>query len=228
MISKTADTDKVMHPVVPEEPSDIHQDIRNQIPGVEIEENLDSIIESIITPLIIHHPRAEEDEFEPVIYDDETIDCALPVDPGAHYGTKTRYVDSDLRLVEPTLQVRATAMLNDCIIYPFIAIYMAMAAMAATTYATAGKTWRMVPSSIRQWSKWILITLTLSMIMAAIGIHACNNIAEQHGSTTAPDVECGQGGLGGAIAGEVPFCGSGAGCGSGADCGSGAPLWVRC
>ena len=63
MSSKTADTDKVMNPVmVPEEPSDIHQDIGNQIPGVEIEENLDSIIESIMSPMIIHHTHAEEDE----------------------------------------------------------------------------------------------------------------------------------------------------------------------
>jgi hypothetical protein len=190
MISKTADTDKVVHPImVPEEPSDIHQDIGNQIPGVEIEENLDSIIESIITPVIIHHPHTEEDEFEPVVYDDETIDCALPVNPGCHDGTGTRYVDNNLRLIEPTLMVQATAMVNDYIIYPFIAIYMVMASMAATAYATAGKTWRMVPSSIRQWSKWILVTLTLSMIMAAIGIHACNDIAEQHGSNIAPDVE---------------------------------------
>ena len=190
MISRTADTDKVVHPVmVPEEPSDIHQNIGNQIPGVEIEENLDSIIESIITPLIIHHPHTEEDEFEPVVYDDETIDCALPVNPGAHYGTETRYVDSNLRLIEPTLKVQVTAMVNDYFIYPLIAMYMALASMAATACDTAERTWRMIPSSVRQWSKWILVTLTLSMIMAAIGIHACNDIAEQHGSTVVPDVE---------------------------------------
>ena len=80
-------------------------------------------------------------------------------------------------------------MVNDYFIYPLIAMYMALASMAATACDTAERTWRMIPSSVRQWSKWILVTLTLSMIMAAIGIHACNDIAEQHGSTVVPDVE---------------------------------------
>ena len=47
----------------------------------------------------------------------------------------------------------------------------------------------MIPISIRQWCIWILITLTLSMIMAAIGIHAWNDVNEQHSSAAAPDVE---------------------------------------
>ena len=79
MIGKTTEPNKVMNPVIPEEPSDIHQDVGNQIPGVEVEENLNSIIDSIVTPVIIHHSHAEkeDDEFEAVVYDDETIDCVL-------------------------------------------------------------------------------------------------------------------------------------------------------
>ena len=43
MIGKNAAADKVVAPlIVPEEPSDVHQDIGNQIPGVEVEENLNS------------------------------------------------------------------------------------------------------------------------------------------------------------------------------------------
>ena len=140
MIGKTANGEKVMNPVmVPEEPSDIQQDIGNQIPGVEIEENLDSIIESIMTPMIIHHTHAEEDAFESVEYDDETIDCALPLHPGDQLGPRVRYIDDKLRLVEPTIRVQATAMVNDCIINPIIAIFMAMAVMASTAWATADK-----------------------------------------------------------------------------------------
>ena len=83
MIGKNADGNKLMNPVIPEEPGDIHQDIGNQIPGVEVEENLDSTIDSIMTPIIIHqtHAEEEEDDFEAVMYDDETIDCVLPLHP---------------------------------------------------------------------------------------------------------------------------------------------------
>ena len=72
MIGKTTDGNKVMNPVIPEEPSDIHQDIGNQIPGAEVEKNLDSVIDSIMSPVIIHHTHAEEeeDDFEAVMYDD--------------------------------------------------------------------------------------------------------------------------------------------------------------
>ena len=74
--------------------------------------------------------------------------------------------------MEPTIRVQATAMVNDCIINPIIAIFMVMAVMASTAWATADKAWRIIPIPSRQWCKWLLITLALSMIMAAIGIHA--------------------------------------------------------
>ena len=93
---KTTNGEKVMNPVmVPEEPSDIHQGIGNQIPGVEIEENLDSIIKSIMTPMIIHHTHAEEDEFESVEYNDETIDCGLPLHLGDQLDPRVQQTCAD-------------------------------------------------------------------------------------------------------------------------------------
>ena len=145
MIGKNTDGGKVMNPIIPEEPSDIHQDIGNQIPGVEAEENLNSIIESIMSPVTIHHTHTEEDEddFEAVMYDDETIDCVLPLHPADRQDSSVRYVDDKRRLVEPTLKVRATAVMNDHFINPIIAIVMALAVMASTAWATAGTAWRM-------------------------------------------------------------------------------------
>ena len=124
MSGKNTNGEKVMTPlIVPEEPSDIYQDIGNQIPGVEVEENLDSIIDSIMSPMIIHHTHAEEDDdtFESVKYDDETIDCVLPLHPEDQRGPRARYVDDKLRLVESAVRVRATAMVNDHFIHPIIA-----------------------------------------------------------------------------------------------------------
>ena len=63
--------DKVVAPlIVPKEPSDTHQDIGNQIPGVEVEDNLNSIMDSNMSPMVIHHNHTEEcdDEFESVQY----------------------------------------------------------------------------------------------------------------------------------------------------------------
>ena len=151
MIGKATEPNKVMNPVIPEEPSDIHEDVGNQIPGVEVEENLNSIIDSIVTPVIIHHNHAEEDEFEAAVYDDETIDCVLPLHPETRHDSRVRYVDEYLRVVEPTLKVRATATLNDYAINPIIATFMALAAMASTVWATADTAWRMIPKSIRQY-----------------------------------------------------------------------------
>ena len=134
-----------------------------------------------MSPVIIHHGHTEEhgDGFESVKYDEETIDCALPLHPEDQRGPRVRYVDDKLRLVEPTLKVRATAMVNDYFINPIIAIFMAMAAMASTTWATTGKAWRMVTIPIRQWFKWILLTLALSMIMAVNSGPECVGSAQR-------------------------------------------------
>ena len=145
-----------------------------------------------MSPVIIHHTHTEEDadDFEAVMYDDEKIDCVLSLHPADRHDSRVRYVDDKLRLVEPTLKVRATAVVHDHFINPIIAILMALAVMASTAWpwAAAGTAWRMIPISIRQWCKWIIITLTLSVIMAAIGIHAWHNANEHQNTAAAPDV----------------------------------------
>jgi hypothetical protein len=61
--------------------------------------------------------------------------------------------------------------------------------MASTAWATANTAWRMIPTPIRQWCRWTIVTLILSIIMAAIGIHAWHDASEQHIVDAAPDIE---------------------------------------
>ena len=95
-ITKTAGETKIMNPVIPEEPES-HAEGGNQLPGVEEDfQDLSSLIDSIVSPLIIDRDYVEredsfeapdrdcvehEDAFEATDYGEGTIDCALPLHP---------------------------------------------------------------------------------------------------------------------------------------------------
>ena len=85
-----------------------------------------------MSPVIVHHDHTEEqeDEFESVKYDDETIDCVSPLHPADQHGPRVRHVDDKLRLVEPTLDSSTSYRNGKRLLHnnPIIAIFMAMAA----------------------------------------------------------------------------------------------------
>ena len=59
-----------------------------------------------------------EDAFEATDYGEGTIDCVLPLHPEDDQTHRVQYLDDKLRLVQPTLMVRATGALSDMIIFP--------------------------------------------------------------------------------------------------------------
>lgn len=117
-----------MNPIIPEEP-EIRKEAGNSILGFKEEESLTTIIDSVMSPLIVDRdPWESEDEFESADYGEGIIDCALPLHTEDNKRHSVTYLDSKFRRVEPTLMVRATGMLNDIVIFPLGLLYlMAMA-----------------------------------------------------------------------------------------------------
>ena len=179
-----------MNPIIPEE-SEIRKEVGNQIPGVEEEEGLTTLIDSIMSPLIVDRDHREsEDEFESADYGEGTINCVLPLHPEDSKRRSVTYLDDKLGSVEPTLMIRATGALSDLVIVPLGFTYpMAMTMMCSAHYKITS-TWRRLPQDIRQWCKWLIVSMLLGMIMAAIGIHAWDDSKPTNaGAEVVPDVE---------------------------------------
>ena len=88
--------------IIPEEP-DSHTERGNQLLGVKEDfEDLSSIIESIVSPLIIDRDYVErEDAFEATDYGKGTnIDCVLPLHPENDQSHRVQY---NMKTVDMTL-----------------------------------------------------------------------------------------------------------------------------
>ena len=126
-----------------------------------------------MSPFVVERQRDEpEEELPATDYGEGTIDCVLPTfaeDIERHSAT---YLDDKLRRVEPTLMVKATAMLNDTLIYPVGFLCLMMTTMVYSALDKIANTWQSLPLDIRQWCRWMAVSVTLAMVIAAIGIHA--------------------------------------------------------
>ena len=61
--------------------------------------------------------------------------------------------------------------------------------LACGTYAGASHLWLKIPLSIQTWAKWIIVSIVIAVILAALGMHAWDKPDHDTDITSTPDME---------------------------------------
>ena len=209
-----APEEKVMNPVLPasEEPKpDFETKDTNYFPTYDESEMFSTIFDSTMHPIssIQDSPnftREEKQAYQEMLGSDDDEPSSAPIpDPEnlqrweAEERTKqeiiedivnaTVFVDQRMQIVQPTAALRISAAITDYIIDPVTYMVMMISMLACGIHAGASHLWRKIPLSIRTWTKWIIVSIVIAMILAALVIHAWDKPDHDTDITSTPDIE---------------------------------------
>ena len=102
---------------------------------------------------------------------------------------ETVFLDDRMRIIQPTTALRASAAITDYIIDPVSYMAMMMSMLAYGIYVRASHLWLKIPRNIRTWMKWIIVSIVIAMIVAALGIHAWDKPDHDTDTASTPDME---------------------------------------
>ena len=87
------------------------------------------------------------------------------------------------------MALRVSAAITDYVIDPVTYMVMMVSMLAYAAYAGASQTWLKIPLTIRTWIKWIIVSVVIAMILAALGIHAWDKPEHDTDITATLDME---------------------------------------
>ena len=186
-----------MNPVRPvsEEPKpDFETEATNTLPTYDESEMFSTIFDSIMMPISsiqdsLNFTQEEKQAYQEMSGSDDDEPSSAPMpDPDnlprweAEERTEqeiieeivnaTVFVDQRMQIVQPTAALRVSAAITDYIIDPVTYMVMMISMLACGIYAGASHLWRKIPLSIQTWMKWIIVSIVIAMVLAALGIHA--------------------------------------------------------